>query len=297
VKIDKNKLNTLLRSGLNPDIKTRKQLAAFLALDPTSLTRWFATRDRLGNPRYPVVPDRHVTKILKLFNLTAETLSLSEEAFRQHCFDLSLQHTQNQDKLAEKSAIRHEKVTQRKLVLENYPRKKTNKLLLVIFSAILVFTLVWVMTNINSLTTWLFSTASQQSTNNNKCWLGYSSTLGEYQQEDKADPCHYAKLLQEALTDLKSINANPENVKPNKSYTATKSYILFLSEQLDQRRIKDNVVLSIELGKQEFHSKNYLAAEQFFHAASKLLLSSNDKNSQLSAEISAYQNKIKAALN
>jgi hypothetical protein len=49
MKTDRNKLNTLLHSGLNPEIKTRKQLAAYLSLDPTSLTRWLANKDRLGN--------------------------------------------------------------------------------------------------------------------------------------------------------------------------------------------------------------------------------------------------------
>ncbi|PAJ76287.1 hypothetical protein CJF42_00940 [Pseudoalteromonas sp. NBT06-2] len=81
MKIDRNKLNTLLRSGLNPEIKTRKHLAAHLSLDPTSLTRWFASRDRLGNPRYPVVPDRHVTKILQLFTLDPDSLNLNDENF------------------------------------------------------------------------------------------------------------------------------------------------------------------------------------------------------------------------
>ena len=86
MKIDRNKLNTLLRSGLNPEIRTRKNLAAHLGLDPTSLTRWFASRDRLGNPRYPVVPDRHVTKILQLFNLDPQTLNLEDAVFRQYWF-------------------------------------------------------------------------------------------------------------------------------------------------------------------------------------------------------------------
>jgi len=73
LKIDRAKLNTILKSGLNPKVKTRKQLAVCLGLDPTSLTRWFASKDRLGKPRYPVVPDRHVTKILAIFNLNVES--------------------------------------------------------------------------------------------------------------------------------------------------------------------------------------------------------------------------------
>ena len=126
VKIDKNKLNTLLRSGLNPEIKTRKHLAAQLGLDPTSLTRWFATRDRLGNPRYPVVPDRHVTKILALFNLSPQCLSLNEEEFRHHCFELSLKHKKGQNDLRQKNVVLRE------LSIEEYsaPNNKTFPLIL-----------------------------------------------------------------------------------------------------------------------------------------------------------------------
>lgn len=298
VKIDKTKLNTLLRSGLNPEIKTRKQLAAHLGLDPTSLTRWFATRDRLGNPRYPVVPDRHVTKILKLFNLTAETLSLTEEEFRQHCFDLSLQNTKNQDDLAERSALRLEKVANRTLTIENYAIKKTNKKPLLIMVTLIFLALIWLILNINNLSHWLPPTTSSKSANKeNKCWVGFAPSLGDYSQDDEADPCHYSKLLHNALTELKADNNRLPRVDSNAGFGASQNYILFLSEQLDQRRINNKITLNLELGKRALHNKNYLAAELYFHTASELLRSSNKENRQLNAEISAYQSKIKAALN
>ena len=86
MKINRVKLNAMLRSGLNPAVSTRKQLAAHLNLDATSITRWFASTDSAGNPRYPVVPDRHVIAILQLFSLSPEHLQLSDEDFRQFCF-------------------------------------------------------------------------------------------------------------------------------------------------------------------------------------------------------------------
>lgn len=90
MKITRAKLNAMLRSGLRGDITTRKQLAAHLGLEPTSLTRWFTSTDSAGNPRYPVVPDRHVTPILQLFSLEPNSLNLSDEDFRQHCIEQSL---------------------------------------------------------------------------------------------------------------------------------------------------------------------------------------------------------------
>ncbi|MCJ8295731.1 MAG: hypothetical protein MJK15_15110 [Colwellia sp.] len=298
MRIDKTKLNTLLRSGLNPDIKTRKQLAAYLGLDPTSLTRWFATRDRLGNPRYPVVPDRHVTKILKLFNLTAEALSLTEEQFRQHCFDLSLQYSKGQDKLAEKSAFRLEQVAQRTLTIENYASKKTSKLPLLIGITLIVFFLAWFTINRNNLAHWFSdATSSKTTSNDNECWLGFASSLGDYAQDDEADPCHYSKLLHNAITELKAENNSPQRAESSVGFGASQNYIIFLSEQLDQRRISNKITLNIELGKSALHSKNYVAAQQYFHTANELLLANNKENRQLSAEISAYQSKVKAAIN
>ncbi|WP_019029344.1 hypothetical protein [Colwellia piezophila] len=298
MRIDKTKLNTLLRSGLNPEIKTRKQLAAHLALDPTSLTRWFATRDRLGNPRYPVVPDRHVTKILKLFNLTAETLSFTEEEFRQHCFDLSLQNTKHQDDIAEKSALRLAQVTKRTLAIENYSSKRSNKKPLMIAATLIFFGLVWLIFNLNNLAHWFAPvTSSKTTSNDNKCWTGFASSLGDYSQDDEADPCHYSKLLHNALAELKAENNRPTRVESSADFGASQNYITFLSEQLDQRRISNKITLNIELGKRALRNNNYLAAELYFHTASKILLYSNKENRQLSAEISAYQSKIKAALN
>ena len=298
LKIDKAKLNTLLRSGLNPNIKTRKKLASYLNLDPTSLTRWFATRDRLGNPRYPVVPDRHVTKILKLFDLSAEALSLDEEEFRQHCFDLSLKNTKHQDELANKSAARLEQAKQRSLAVTNYPSKKRNKFPLFIGVFIIFVALVLLIINMYNKTQTPAELPNKPiATNKIECWKGFSTSLGDYQQEDTADPCHYAKLLHKALTDLEVQNESKQPVKPNTSFAATQNYILFLSEQLDQRRLTDKIKLNVELGKNEFRSENYPAAQQYFQEAQKVLRSSNTPDMQLNEEISHYLSKINIALN
>jgi len=298
LKIDKAKLNTLLRSGLNPDIKTRKHLAAHLGLDPTSLTRWFSTRDRLGNPRYPVVPDRHVTKILNLFNLSAEALSLNEEEFRQHCFELSLQNSRQQDDLNNKIAARLEKAEQRKLTIKNYPNKRNNKWPLVISTSVLFVSLIGVIIYWNNLTH--FSTPTTNKTTSAQpleCWKGFSTELGDYSKEDAADPCHYAKLLHNALSDLESKNTTDQPDKANTSFAATQHYILFLSEQLDQRRLTDKIKLNIELGKNEFRNKNYLPAQQFFKNAQDILRSSDLKEAIYDEEIALYLDKINAALN
>jgi tetratricopeptide (TPR) repeat protein len=114
VKINRAKLNAILRSGLHPQITTRKLLAAHLNLDPTSLTRWFATTDRLGNPRFPVVPDRHVTAILQTFSLEASSLSLSDEDFRQYCFDRAVQHAQSQEQTTVSAEKNHHAPQQEK---------------------------------------------------------------------------------------------------------------------------------------------------------------------------------------
>jgi len=293
VKIDKSKLNTLLRSGLNPEIKTRKQLAAQLGLDPTSLTRWFATRDRLGNPRYPVIPDRHVTKILALFNLSPQSLSLNEEEFRHHCFELSLQYKKGQNDLRQKKAAL------RKLAIKEYSTPYNRTFPLTLFLVL-----------ISSVTAWYFisgksdmfeqskSPEVKYSTTKAKCWAGFSSSLGNFEQEDKADPCHYGKLFHQAISQLKTKNQSHLQSQSNSTgeFTASQNYLMFLSKQLDQRRMNDKIALNIELGKSELQRLNYSTAHDYFKIANDILASSANPDPKIMAEITALNDKIKATL-
>jgi len=291
VKIDKNKLNTLLRSGLNPEIKTRKQLAAQLGLDPTSLTRWFATRDRLGNPRYPVVPDRHVTKILALFNLSAQCLSLDEEEFRQHCFELSLQVKKGQNE------VRQQNVALRKLSIEEYsaPNNKTFPLLLL--SVLITSAIAWYFI---SGKTDLFEQSEpskiETSVTKTKCWAGFSSELGSFKEDDDADPCHYGKLFYQALNQLKAKNQSQSESTSTGEYAASQNYLMFLSKQLDQRRLDEKINLNVELGKSELRKLNYLGAQKHFDIASNILSSSVNPDPKILAEIATLGAQIKAEI-
>lgn len=293
MKIDRNKLNTLLRSGLNPEIKTRKQLAAHLSLDPTSLTRWFASRDRLGNPRYPVVPDRHVTKILQLFAVDPQSLTLNDEEFRQYCFENSLTQSNQQSELAQKNRLRQEYALQRKLKITDYSSGKNNQALLIIFSLVILFALaVYVIKHFHFNDVQAIATETNPTTTDLQCWTGYSPSLGVFEQEDQSDPCHYRKLFHNALMQLKA-----ENKQLNSSMTKTgpsdsQAYISFLFKQLEHRRIRDNITLNIELGKNELHRSNYQAARSHFDNAGKLLTALPEPNPQMSAEISIYTAKI-----
>ncbi len=295
VKIDKNKLNTLLRSGLNPEIKTRKHLAAQLGLDPTSLTRWFSTRDRLGNPRYPVVPDRHVTKILALFNLSPQCLSLDEEEFRHHCFELSLQVKKGQNDLRQKN------VALRELSIEEYsaPNNKTFPLILSI--VLLGFGIAWYFINGNSdFFEQTKPTKVESSVTKTKCWAGYSSSLGSFSREDEADPCHYSKLFHQAMSQLKDENqSNLQSKSASTSegeFTAAHNYLLFLSKQLEQRRLDDKISLHLELGKSELRQLNYLSAQNHFEISRNILISSVNQDPKILAEISKFSDQIKTAL-
>jgi len=291
VKIDKNKLNTLLRSGLNPDIKTRKQLAAQLGLDPTSLTRWFANRDRLGNPRYPVVPDRHVTKILALFNLSPQSLSLSEEEFRHHCFELSIQNKKGQNDKRQKN------VAERELSIEEYSAPNKRTLSPALFIGLFVFAMVcYVVSEQTNLFVKDEFSKIEQDVTKTKCWSGFSSSLGDFEKEDKADPCHYNKLFHRAMGELKEKNNNQTQATSLKEYTASQNYLLFLSKQLDQRRLNDNVSLNVELGKTELRQLNYLAAQNYFEISRKLLTSSAKPDTKTLKKINSLIAQTKAAL-
>jgi len=293
VKIDRSKLNTLLRSGLNPEIKTRKQLAAHLSLDPTSITRWFATRDRLGNPRYPVVPDRHVTKLLQLFNLSAQSLELSDEEFRQHCFEMSLQQVKNHDDLEQKNTLRLKSASQRAIAINEYTTTKSSKVPF-IFVVILIFIgFGWFILSIDLQTYMRPPPIIKQTVSDKKhCWVGYSPSLGRFDKEDKADPCHYRKLLQNAVAQLKAINESAQTSKTAGEFSATQEYILFLSEQLEQRSINNKVIVNIELGKSELHRLNYQKAQEYFQIASDTLLTSLTPDPQVVAELATLKNQL-----
>jgi len=294
VKIDRAKLNTLLRSGLNPEIKTRKHLAAHLSLDPTSLTRWFASRDRLGNPRYPVVPDRHVTKILKLFNLDPDSLNLNEDEFHQYCFEQSLLQSNHQSDLEQKNKQRLENASNRKLNISDYSTNKGNRTSLVmICSAILVAISCYFIYGYYFNDTQLLTNDKNNTLKTEQCWTGYSESLGRFDYEDEADPCHYAKLFHNALTQLKSDNLSIETNEPS----VTQSYITFLFEKLEHRRIMDNIILHIELGKSEFNRSNYQTAESYFNTASEMIMTLPEENVQILAEISFYMSKTNTQSN
>ncbi|WP_150113715.1 hypothetical protein [Colwellia psychrerythraea] len=293
MKIDRNKLNTILRSGLNPEIKTRKQLAAHLSLDPTTLTRWFSSRDRLGNPRYPVVPDRHVTKILQLFKLDSQSLNLNDEEFRQYCFENSLSQSCHQSELEQKQKLRLEKASQRKLIISDYSTGRNKRPFFVIASIMMLSVLAWYFikpfhfNNSKSLVS-----EDNKTGNELKCWTGYSPALGVFDVEDKADPCHYGKLFHNALMQLKAENNKLKFSKPLTERSASQQYISFLFQQLEYRRISDNISLNIELGKSELYRSNYQAAQAYFHNASEMLTTLPKPNLKMLTEISTYSAKI-----
>jgi hypothetical protein len=293
VKIDRNKLNAILRSGLNPEIKTRKQLAAHLSLDPTSLTRWFSSRDRLGNPRYPVVPDRHVTKILQLFKIDSHSLNLNNEEFRQYCFENSLSQSSHQSDLEQKQKLRLENASQRKLIISNYSTGRSKRPFIVIASIIMLSVMAWYFikpfhfNNLKSL-----ASENDETVNMVKCWTGYSPTLGVFDEEDKADPCHYGKLFHNALLQLKAENNQLKLSIPQTEHSASQHYLTFLFKQLESRRITDNITLNIELGKSELHRSNYQAAQTYFQTASEMLTTLPKPSPQMLSEISIYRAKI-----
>jgi len=293
VKIDRNKLNTILRSGLNPEIKTRKQLAAHLSLDPTTLTRWFSSRDRLGNPRYPVVPDRHVTKILQLFKLDSQSLNLNDEEFRQYCFENSLSQSSRQSDLEQKQKLRLEKASQRKLIISDYSTGRNKRPFIVIASIMMLSVLAWYFIKpFHFNDSQSLASENDKTVNELKCWTGYSPALGVFDAEDKADPCHYGKLFHNALMQLKAENNKLKFSIPLTERSANQQYISFLFQQLEYRRISDNISLNIELGKSELHRSNYQAAQAYFRNASDMLTTLPKPNLKMLTEISTYSAKI-----
>jgi tetratricopeptide (TPR) repeat protein len=280
VKIDRAKLNTLLRSGLNPDIKTRKQLAANLGMDPTSITRWFSNRDRLGNPRYPVVPDRHVTLILQIFKLDPISLSLSDDEFRRHCFELSLARADENSDAQQKVLTRMENIAQRRLTIPDYGPSSRKKPIILTCAITILGLIIWLAMYENNDPDIVVAT-DKSSNSTMKCWTGYSSELGTFAKEDKADPCHYGKLFHNALALLKNGNKSEHFLQS----AAARDYMLFLSQSLDQRRRLDKGVLNMELGRVELQQHNYPAAFALFQTAIKELVALPEQSVELLLEL------------
>lgn len=285
MKIDRDKLNTLLRSGLHPEINTRKKLAAEMGLDPTSITRWFAVRDRLGNPRFPVIPDRHVSRILEIFNAQPQWLSLDNEAFRQQCFETAVELTKKAELSEHEKALRLKRIEQRRLDIDDYLLDERSSLswkfgLLVLFGMAVVFTAIYFqrsnsaadMTQ-DAITPWTTTKLNHSSIfdviEEEKCWQGFSDLAGDYDEPDPADPCHYAKLMNRALIQLQADNSNAKLAvkKDFESLNAQHDYLLFLSEKLDQRRLKQRVILNLELSKSEFRRNNFGQAKTYLNLA------------------------------
>ena len=129
-----------------------------------------------------------------------------------------------------------------------------------------------------------------------KCWSGFSSSLGNFTQEDKSDPCHYGKLFHQAMSQLKVKNDEQSQAISTGEFNASQDYILFLSEQLDQRRLDEKISLNLALGKSELRRLNYIAAQHYFELAENIVSSSANPDAKILAEISRLNSQIKAAL-
>ena len=282
MKITKAKLDALLRSGLRPDIKTRKQLAAHLGLDPTSLTRWFATRDRLGNPRYPVVPDRHVVRILRLFDLRAEHLDAGDDEFRSHCFGLALERARARGD-SPSTLSRMEKAAARKLTIPVPPQPGSiGKPAVILFIVLASAGLAWLTGSGGDGRA--VSSPDAPAPVTPQCWTGFSASLGSFDEEDPSDPCHYAKLFHNALSQLKAGN---ESGRFQES-AAMEDYMIFLSRNLDRRRQQQRATLNIELGRSELARRNYVTALEYFQAADKSFAAAPELHAKTKRDIAAY---------
>jgi len=290
--IDRSKLNSLLKSGLNPGIKTRKQLAAELGLDPTSLTRWFSNRDRLGNPRHPVVPDRHVTRLLKIFDISSEALELESESFHQYCFDLSMQRANDQETINQKAEKRSETISRRKIDIATYIEKPKNKrpsLSWLLFSGILILgTFIYFTTNDDQ---WSKKEIGTLPPLHSECWKGYSKDLGKFEADDPADPCHYAKLYQAALMQLSQHNKKADPTVTAKELD-NKKYLNFLSEQLDHRRTGSSVYLNLELGKSALRQGETEVAQRHLQKANVLFSHLPSPPAFMQQQISNFSDKL-----
>ena len=307
MKIDREKLSVLLKSGLHPEINTRKKLAAEMGLDPTSITRWFAVRDRLGNPRYPVIPDRHVNRILDIFNAKPQWLNLDNDAFRQQCFEAAITQTKKAKLTEQERALRLKRIEQRRLVIDNYTLDERNWLswkmgltvvisltaatMLVLFSPFAKFkpnTVDSIETNVAQQVSMGGDTVKE------KCWRGYSSMMGNFEKVEPSDPCHYAKLMHLALAQLQESNLDDEitNNSPFESLNAHHDFLMFLSTKLDQRRAKEHAILHIELTKSELKRKNIKAAKNYLKLAQRSSENLSKSHPQIVAELTKLANQI-----
>lgn len=268
VKINREKLNTLLKSGLNPEVKTRKHLAEKLDLDPTSLTRWFSTRDRLGNPRYPVVPDRHINNILMVFNLDPQCFELDDEAFHRYCFELAIQRQEEGQSQSKKLLTRQDKVDSRRLSIpmSEVSKRRTIGYLAATFAAVVVV-------GVLGISIW----PKQDIVNHQasvlaeeQCWQGFAEGELDTKTQDQSDPCHYRKLLYRAINQLKADNQNQSETE-RITVDATGDYIAFLSQKLEQRNLLEKAVLNYELGRNQLIKGNEDAALEHFLIAQNAL--------------------------
>ena len=76
---------------------------------------------------------------------------------------------------------------------------------------------------------------------------------------------------------------------------AQAEYIIFLSNQLEQRRVEQQVELNIELGRREFNRLNYSEAIDYFRKAEKIIGSTVEQNTLLKDKLFNYLNAALAA--
>ena len=285
VKINREKLNSLLKSGLNPQVKTRKQLAEKLELDPTSLTRWFATRDRLGNPRYPVVPDRHISNILRVFSLDAECFAMDDEAFHRYCFELALQRQDVSLSGEKKLLTREDKVARRRMSIPMSPMRKRRMAFKLAASGCIAALSIfgWLHLQQDALP----GANIGKKISENNCWRGFAVEGEEFDHPDASDPCHYRKLLHRSLAKLKAQNRE-ESGAGQITVDATGDYIAFLSEKLEQRHVREKAIIKYELGRSELHKGNYALALDYLTEAQALLKALPDVSPQLHDEVKEY---------
>ena len=285
MKINREKLNALLKSGLNPEVKTRKQLAEKLDLDPTSLTRWFATRDRLGNPRYPVVPDRHLNNILLVFNLAPECFALDDEEFHRYCFELAAQRQDSELSDQKKLLTRQDKVERRRLTIPMSPMRRRRVTAYVSFATVVICLGLWFI--------WEGSQSSDISeplviaTNQEECWGGFAQDSNEFDYDDASDPCHYRKLMHKALKQLKAQNRDNTGAR-EVTVDATGDYIAFLSEKLNQRHEMEKAVLNYELGRSALQRGNYTEALTYLQRAKQGLNTLENDSPELKNEVEQF---------
>lgn len=300
MKITRHKLNSLLRSGLNPDITTRKQLAKILELDPTSLTRWFASHDRLGNPRYPVVPDRHVKSILRLFSLQPSDLNLSDENFKQFCFDKAFSIS-NDSKEASTTAELPVGARENHFIIPEPKQNITAPWLTVCILGFLAFALT-VRSDLK--TDSLFKLNQMIVDTPNTCWRELKTAALKDNQLGQEPPstfyplrfssdfdstmevnerCSYQAILEQGLVVL---NKNPAPKLDNAPSLV--DLLAFVSKKLDDSQTERKAILRFEMGRKEIRMQQLQQASVHFSEALELLSSIPSVNEELFKKLSTY---------